>query len=233
MHPDASDNVTELDQTGAVEFDNFPPDEATATSPISNLFGVSQEQTIRCTKCGTNSSKKSTVLLSSLMLQEMEGTWQLLIGYLASYTLISTAGEHTFERLLEHSLDVESATPAWCDVCQKYQPTQQRRRSLELPRLLALSCANDTLQGFAFWTAQLQGVLGTEYYNEANDVSEMSAASGLKPCRYGLDCTRPNCKFWHGSKPVQHRADFDGISDKHWVCSIRKSANWFVLTCVF
>ena len=41
--------------------------------------------------------------------------------------------------------------------------------------------------------------------------------AGAKPCRYGLECTRPNCKFWHGSRPVAHGSDFTGISSKHWV----------------
>ena len=43
------------------------------TSHISKLFGVEQEQTSRCTKCSTENSKVSPVLLSSLMLQELDG----------------------------------------------------------------------------------------------------------------------------------------------------------------
>ena len=42
-------------------------------SHISKLFGVEQEQTSRCTKCSTENSKVSPVLLSSLMLQELDG----------------------------------------------------------------------------------------------------------------------------------------------------------------
>ena len=68
----------------------------------------------------------------------------------------SLSGEHSFEEVLERSFDVSSVTPAWCETCQKYQATQQRRRCLSLPPLLALSCANDTLPGFTFWSTQLQ-----------------------------------------------------------------------------
>lgn len=47
-----------------------------------------------------------------------------------------------------------------------------------------------------------------------------------KPCRYGLECTRPNCKFWHGSRPLNHGAEFTGISSQHWVPSqIRLKVN--------
>lgn len=38
-----------------------------------------------------------------------------------------------------------------------------------------------------------------------------------KACRYGLECTRPNCKFGHGGQPIKHSASFTGLSSKHWV----------------
>ena len=106
-------------------------------SPITKLFGVEQEQTSRCVKCGTENSKVSAVLLSSLMLHDVQSE------------------QTSFEVVLERSFDLSSVTPAWCDTCQKYQPTQQRRRCLALPPLLALSCGNDTMPGFSFWSNQL------------------------------------------------------------------------------
>ena len=135
--------ATKSDEESPVTEDNqreshSPPVEEN-TSPISKLFGVEQEQTSRCTKCGTENSKVSPVLLSSLMLQDLDG-------------------EHSFNQVLERSFDVSSITPAWCETCEKYQATQQRRRCLSLPPLLALSCANDTLPGFTFWSSQLQVV---------------------------------------------------------------------------
>jgi len=186
--------------SASTEEEKTPTEDAPAEenpSHISKLFGVEQEQTSRCTKCSTENSKVSPVLLSSLMLQDLDG-------------------EHSFEEVLERSFDVSSVTPAWCETCQKYQATQQRRRCMSLPPLLALSCANDTLPGFTFWSTQLQTLLGSEAYEGS---AEGSVMAGAKPCRYGLECTRPNCKFWHGSKPVSHGSDFTGISSKHWVPS--------------
>ena len=52
---------------------NEPTERLAETSPIAKFFGLEQEQVSRCTKCGTENSKLSTILLSSLMLQDIEG----------------------------------------------------------------------------------------------------------------------------------------------------------------
>ena len=38
-----------------------------------------------------------------------------------------------------------------------------------------------------------------------------------KPCRYGLECSRPNCKFTHGPQFIRHVPTSTGITSKHWV----------------
>lgn len=170
--PKTSNGIAETDADRVetplkVESDSSPTEETPSTvSPIAKLFGVEQEQTIRCTKCGSENSKTSPVLLSSLTLQDLEGTAQpnhigfedfSFFSVLQHFSMIiSLAGEQSFEHVLERSFDVENVTPAWCEACQKYQATQQRRRCLSLPPVLALSCANDTYKGFRFWSDQLQ-----------------------------------------------------------------------------
>ena len=122
-------------------------------SPITELFGAEQELTSRCTKCNNGSGKTSHILLSSLMLNELEGG---IIALLLDVRLTGYfAGKMSFEEILERSFDVASSTPAWCDTCQKYQTTQQRRRFTTLPPLLAVSCSNEKESGFRFWANQL------------------------------------------------------------------------------
>lgn len=66
----------EADSGSPVE-EKETPSEDMATednaSHVSKLFGVDQEQTSRCTKCSNENSKVSVVLLSSLMLQDLDG----------------------------------------------------------------------------------------------------------------------------------------------------------------
>ncbi len=64
----------------------------------------------------------------------------------------------------------------------------------------------------------LQYLLDPESIDGCESTESTSSQSGqTKPCRYGLECTRPNCKFGHGGPPVKHSASFTGISSKHWV----------------
>jgi Ubiquitin carboxyl-terminal hydrolase len=52
--------------------------------------------------------------------------------------------EVPFCDVLTKSLSPEQVTPAWCDVCSKYQPTKQSRKISQLPPILALNCGMDS-----------------------------------------------------------------------------------------
>ena len=78
-----ANNLTESNGKGEdissnLERDVTPSeDDLSPVSPISKLFGVQQEQTSRCTRCGSENSKTSLVLLSSLILQDMDGKCEI------------------------------------------------------------------------------------------------------------------------------------------------------------
>jgi len=65
---EGADNSSKLERDVSPSEDDMSP-----VSPICKLFGVEQEQISRCTKCGSENSKTSPVLLSSLTLQDVEG----------------------------------------------------------------------------------------------------------------------------------------------------------------
>lgn len=67
-----------IDDSRKLERDASPSEDGSVpVSPIARLFGVQQEQTSRCTKCGSENSKTSPVLLSSLILQDLEGLYKI------------------------------------------------------------------------------------------------------------------------------------------------------------
>ncbi|CAG7687316.1 unnamed protein product [Allacma fusca] len=138
--------------------------------PISKLFAMKQENMNRCTKCGREEKKQSTVLLSNLL-----------------YSSDGNGKRLKFIELLQRSLCPEQTTPAWCERCEKYQPTFQCRVPTALPPILSLNTCLDNTHDFQQWKSGL----------EASLKSETVMSTGLKPCRYGRACNRADCKFWH------------------------------------
>jgi len=53
-------------------------------------------------------------------------------------------GRHCdFVKILQRSIAPEQTTPAWCDKCEKYQPTFQSRVPKALPPILSLNSCLD------------------------------------------------------------------------------------------
>jgi PAB-dependent poly(A)-specific ribonuclease subunit 2 len=59
--------------------------------------------------------------------------------------MLSVVGkvEFSFCDVLLQSLCPEQTTPAWCDSCEKYQPTLQTRQLKVLPNILTMNCGLD------------------------------------------------------------------------------------------
>jgi len=124
-----------------------------------------------------------------------------------------------FEEIVCASLCPDQTTPAWCDKCKKYQTTRQTRNLVSLPHILSLNTNVDGEQDVDFWRAQMTALYEKHKPPGSEEAGEEAAAKAVpstleaqppqppantKPCRYGVGCTRPDCKFWH---PPQHGQD--------------------------
>ncbi|XP_063384251.1 PAN2-PAN3 deadenylation complex catalytic subunit PAN2 [Cydia fagiglandana] len=142
-------------------------------SDISQLFAIGRHQLNRCLKCNKEEERSSVVLACAL---------QYPMG---------AAAARGFAELARASLAPRRATPAWCDHCARFTPTQQQGRVIRLPPILAINCGGVTAHEKAYWAK------GTP--KETPD-STKRGSSG-KPCRYGMHCARPGCRFKHPDRP--------------------------------
>lgn len=145
--PQASSNVS-TDQKEKESEDD--------TTEISRLLGSKQIHTHRCLKCGRQVSKESVMLLCNLVYPEAkEGNrscmpLRLFVSiphfpdFLITLCCNGLAGvQYTFGQVLGKSLCPEQVTPAWCDSCDRFQPTKQSRGLKQLPYILSINCGLD------------------------------------------------------------------------------------------
>lgn len=236
--------------------DSMGEDEKTENL-FTSLLGMMQEKVNVCTRCKDVKTTHDTLLLCNMMYPESVAS-----PGPAAAAAVSTGGgngsngkedvigKYSFADIVCSSMCPEQTTPAWCDQCRKYQTTNQTRNLQSLPHILSLNAGMDNSQDIAFWTAQMEYL-----YTEANPEEEpesrtQPAASAtqtqkqlppnVKPCRYALACTRPDCKFWHpepeSSTVPAHSVDIGtkcarlGISWIPLVMTIHRHANGKVST---
>ncbi|KAF7994563.1 hypothetical protein HCN44_004035 [Aphidius gifuensis] len=153
---------------------------------ISRMFGAEQVHIYRCLKCTQESSKQSIMLLSNLIYPE----------------LTNPNEEIPFTKILSRSLNPEKVTPAWCENCQKFNPTLQSRRITKLPQILALNCGLDSSREKNFWQTQMDIVVQKVVNGKDQSPSSSPIPSSIKMCRYGANCIRSGCRFRHiGKEP--------------------------------
>lgn len=153
---------------------------------ISRLFGTKQIHVHCCLKCQREVSKESSLLVCNLIYPETEES-------------VTTAT--SFCSILSRSLCPEQTTPAWCDQCERFQPTLQSRRIKSLPELLTINCGMDNNQEKHFWQAQMDLLVKKVLEMSGGTGSDVSSHSPGKVCRYGNACSRPGCRFKHPDRP--------------------------------
>ncbi|MGH0123157.1 UNVERIFIED_CONTAM: hypothetical protein FKN15_078252 [Acipenser sinensis] len=111
-------------------------------SVIGRLFGCEVENSSTC-RCGKETVRSSLTLLFTI-----------------HYPDLSTADkiikEYDFSEILKRSICLEQNTQAWCENCEKYQPTVQTRNIRCLPDVLVINCEVNSTKEAEFWEAQAQ-----------------------------------------------------------------------------
>nr|XP_040577554.1 PAN2-PAN3 deadenylation complex catalytic subunit PAN2-like [Lepeophtheirus salmonis] len=175
-------------------------DSGNSPSIVSDLFGFKQDKINYCTRCKSNVASSDLLQVVNMVYPEQASPDSPVL--------------YKFERIICSSLCPEQTTPAWCDKCRKYQPTNITRVVRSLPKILNLNAGCDNTQDINFWRTQIELTYkmhksmfpDNEEDSQGNsnlDLTEKDAklappADGIKQCRYGINCNRlPDCKFWH------------------------------------
>lgn len=165
-----------------------------SSSDISKLYGWTLLSSNRC-RCGNVRVKESMTLLCSLVYPEP-----------LPPVPEKVTPQYAFTDILERSLCLETTMPAWCDKCEKYQPTLQSKHLKSLPDILTISSGLENQQDLNFWQMQIE-MFGNK---DSKTMAFCSSTSVPKRCRYGNCCTRAGCKFFHdkdkGKKYVASKA---------------------------
>ncbi|XP_033339230.2 PAN2-PAN3 deadenylation complex catalytic subunit PAN2 isoform X1 [Megalopta genalis] len=155
---------------------------------IRRLLGSKQIHTYRCIKCTREATKHSIMLLCNLFYPDL------------SYPPV----EVPFTSVLANSLRIQKLTPAWCENCQKFAPTVQSRQLTELPQILSLNCGLDSEQDKLFFQIQTDIVVQKVLSEKEGSPSSSPVPVTVKPCRYGNNCTRPDCRFGHTGRDTEN-----------------------------
>lgn len=133
----------------------------------------------------------------------------------------------TFSQVLRNSLSVEKTTPAFCETCKKFTPTNQYARVTELPQILSINCGLKNEKEMNFLKRQLNRSNATNGSSTSGEtVSVPSSSTPIKPCRYGTNCSRVDCHFAHSDRksPATNSANNSNASTSN---GSTRSNIWF------
>ncbi|XP_021234933.1 PAB-dependent poly(A)-specific ribonuclease subunit PAN2 isoform X1 [Numida meleagris] len=109
-------------------------------SVIGQLFSCEVENCSMC-RCGKETVRVSSTLLFTLSYPE---------------STEKPAKDYEFAQILKRSICLEQNTQAWCENCEKYQPTVQTRNIRCLPDVLVINCEVNSSKEADFWKTQAE-----------------------------------------------------------------------------
>ncbi|CAL8275504.1 unnamed protein product [Boreogadus saida] len=122
-------------------------------SVIGRLFGCEVENSSLC-RCGKETVRTSLTLLFTMHYPEHNPHEKAV-------------KEHDFVEILKKSICLEQSTQAWCENCEKYQPTVQTRNIRCLPDVLVINCEVNSAKEAEFWRVQAEYAFNKAKQKEA------------------------------------------------------------------
>lgn len=155
-------------------------------SEVSDLFGTHLTCTYRCLKCAEEKTQNKIWLVSNLV-----------------YPAQLKDDQHVpFTQILKQSLTIEKTLQTWCEICKKYSPTNQYTKVSRLPKMLAVNCGLDNEKDLDFLKAMTTKG-GDQQGGSVAGSSSTKVETSLKLCRYGVNCSRVDCRFMHPDRNKQ------------------------------
>lgn len=186
--------ITELKVTSENEFSNVISDDDDDTpivvtqtnineeSEISRIFGTKLRYDYTCNKCNSGRIQTNVTLVCNLV-------------YPNSRDIKDE--EYTFADILKGSLCNEKTTPAWCDVCNEFTRTTIQSNIMSLPNILTVNCGLDNNTDLEFLRGQINRNLMPSVSSINSNISTEYVPVSVKHCRYGPNCSRVDCHFYH------------------------------------
>lgn len=112
-------------------------------SVVGQLYGCEVENCSMC-RCGKETVRLSTTLLFTLSYPETNSNDKI------------PPPDFEFVEVLRRSICLEQNTQAWCENCEKYQPTVQTRNIRCLPDVLVINCEVNSTKEAEFWKMQAE-----------------------------------------------------------------------------
>lgn len=100
--------------------DNIEQERVEDESGISQLFGTKQDCVHRCLKCNEENTKSTIQMVCNLLYAPSKAG--------KDPSLTNGSEPSTFKKVLESSLCFDKTTPAWCETCKKFTPTNQKSK---------------------------------------------------------------------------------------------------------
>ncbi|KPP69646.1 PAB-dependent poly(A)-specific ribonuclease subunit PAN2-like, partial [Scleropages formosus] len=156
-------------------------------SVIGRLFGCEVENSSMC-RCSKETVRSSLTLLFTLHYPEQSMMDKMI-------------KEYDFAEILKKSICLEQNTQAWCEKCEKYQPTVQTRNIRCLPDVLVINCEVNSVKEAEFWKAQ------AEYaFNKALRKEEMEPPKPKEstPSEWDELCSAKGFSFGTSIEDLRH-----------------------------